>query len=65
MHEWANPVATKQPTCGEEGEMTFYCSCGETTKAIVRPNGDHKWNSQNVCTVCGDIKTSASPSDIG
>ncbi|MBR5902980.1 MAG: hypothetical protein IKZ15_02000, partial [Clostridia bacterium] len=64
-HEWTNPTTTKQPTCGEEGEMTFYCSCGETTKAIVRPNGDHKWNSQNVCTVCGDIKTSASPSDIG
>ena len=64
-HEWANPVTTKDPTCSEEGEVTFYCSCGETTKAIVRPSGDHKWNSQNVCTVCGDIKPSASPPDIG
>ena len=63
-HEWANPTATKQPTCGEEGEMTFYCSCGETAKGTVRPTGNHTWNSQNVCTVCGEIKTSASPSDI-
>jgi hypothetical protein len=64
-HSWGDPVTTKAPTCSEEGIVTFTCSCGEKLNGTVRPTGNHKWNNQGICTVCGDIKTSASPSDIG
>jgi len=71
-HEWANPVETKAPTCGTEGEVTFYCSCGETLKSSIKATDDHKWetiiaggNVVTKCTVCNqEIDPFATPSDI-
>ena len=63
-HEYTQKV-TKEPTCTEEGVMTFTCSCGKTyTESIPKkehsyeakvtePDCTHMGYTTHTCTVCG------------
>ena len=63
-HEYTQKV-TKEPTCTEEGVMTFTCSCGKTyTESIpkkehtyqdevTKPDCTHMGYTTHTCTVCG------------
>ena len=62
-HDWDKGAVTKQPTCTEEGVMTYKCTvCGyEKTEAIEKIAHDYAevWskdqtNHWHECTVCGD-----------
>ena len=62
-HEWDKGAVTKQPTCTEEGVMTYKCTvCGyEKTEAIEKIAHDYAevWSKDETshwheCTVCGD-----------
>ena len=64
-HKWGDPQITKAATCGEDGEVLFKCSCGLTVTGPVSATGKHTFNIQGICTVCGDIMGTVSPSDIG
>ena len=63
VHGWDKGAVTKQPTCTEEGVMTYKCTvCGyEKTEAIEKIAHDYAevWsknetNHWHECTVCGD-----------
>ncbi len=70
-HEWGNPVETKAPTCGDEGEVTFSCACGEKITSSIKPTDKHNWettiaggNVVTKCTICKqEIDPFATPSD--
>lgn len=69
-HSFGDWVATKEPTCGEDGEKARSCSCGkEETQAIPKTN-KHDYGeptviqkltcsqseiSEKVCKVCGNV----------
>ena len=60
---------TKEPTCAEEGEMTYTCTlCGKYYKETIAATGEHSYSSEvtknatckeegivtYICGVCGD-----------
>lgn len=70
-HSWDDGVITKAPTCTEDGEMTYTCSCGETKTETIPATG-HDWGDwertkeptcteqgedTKTCTVCGATET--------
>ena len=58
VHDYVG-VETKAPTCGEDGVMTYSCTCGEGTYTEVIPaTGAHTYdNAFDVdCNVCGAIR---------
>lgn len=42
VHNYENPVTTKEPTCDKAGEITYTCECGDTKTESVKKTG-HKW----------------------
>ena len=60
-HDWGTGVVTKEPTCEEDGVMTYTCTkCSETkTETILATGhswGDWKYDDTNhwlICNVCG------------
>ena len=39
-HSWGRGTVTEEPTCTEDGEMTYTCAfCGETKTEIIAANG--------------------------
>ena len=62
-HEWNEGVVTKQPTCTEEGVMTYTCECGATRTEAIAASGhtpETAWTTDetahwHVCSVCGAI----------
>lgn len=55
-HRWGEGVVTKQPSCAEEGEMTFTCAdCGATKAEPIEKTGDHTYDHRcdPICNVCG------------
>ena len=77
-HTWDEGAVTKEPTCAEEGEMTFTClddGCGQTKTKVLPKTTDHSWSDDAQdngngthtasCTVCGESKTSAHVWDDG
>ena len=73
IHLYDDGTVTKQPTCGEQGTMTYTCVvCGATYNDIIPATGNHSWNAGKVttkptctepgvktftCTVCSQQKT--------
>ena len=59
-HDLDSPTSTVSstttiaPTCGDPGTLSIICStCGATWKETIEPTGDHQWNGNNGCDVCG------------
>ena len=73
IHLYDDGTVTKQPTCGEQGTMTYTCVvCKDTYSDIIPATGNHSWNAGKVttkptctepgvktftCTVCSQQKT--------
>lgn len=76
-HSWDSGRITKEPTCGEEGEMTYQCTvCYCTKTEPVEKTTDHQWDDgfmtqgatciteglmTYTCYVCGSTRTEAIP----
>lgn len=69
-------AVTKEPTCGEQGERTYTCACGDTYTESIPATGKHTWDAGKVtkeptdtakgeriytCTVCGATRTEEIP----
>ena len=46
---------TKAPTCGEDGVMTYTCSCGDSYTETLPATGEHVYfdDCSAICEVCG------------
>lgn len=65
-HTYGEGTVTKEPTCTEEGEMTYTCSCGEShtepipklshdyAPTVTDPTCTEMGYTTHTCTVCGD-----------
>ena len=54
-HVWVGWVTSKEATCGADGLKVRRCSaCGESENETIPATGKHNYNSNNVCTVCGE-----------
>ncbi len=42
-HSWGEGKVTTEPTCTEEGVMTYTCECGETKTEVIPATG-HSWS---------------------
>ncbi len=49
-HSYAESI-TKEPTCTEDGEKTFTCTCGSSYTETIPATGHHYEN--DICTGCG------------
>lgn len=60
IHNYEEKI-TKQPTCTENGEKIYTCSCGDSyTEAL--PFADHKdSDGDGICDVCGHKMVSVNP----
>lgn len=59
-----NGIISTQPTCTDDGEMTYVCSvCGETRTEPVEKTGHTDADRDNECDVCG-ARISNNPADI-
>ncbi|MBQ2819525.1 MAG: hypothetical protein IKB44_02850 [Clostridia bacterium] len=64
-HNWDNGKQTKAPTCKEEGERVYTCSCGEVKTESIAKLSEHSWDDGKTeentttytCTICNEIKT--------
>ena len=75
-HTWDDGSVTTEPTCTEEGELTYTCTlCGETRTEEI-PVTDHSWDDGTqttpatctedgeltyTCTLCGETRTEEIP----
>jgi len=58
-HTWDNGVLTKDPTCGETGEMTYTCTvCNDTKTESVDATGEHTYDDSKdaTCNTCGHTR---------
>ncbi|MBQ2819626.1 MAG: C40 family peptidase [Clostridia bacterium] len=69
-HTWVKGKAT-EPSCKEEGEQTYECSCGETKTEPIAKLSSHIWDDGKItkeatcadgeklftCKSCGETKT--------
>ncbi len=66
-HEFLNYVYNNDATCGKQGTETAtceYCDKTDTRPSETHPaTGEHKYNSNNVCTVCGHRKSTSGGDD--
>ena len=67
-HTWDEGVVTTQPTCTEDGVMTYTCTvCSQTKTAAIPATGHNyseNWSADETyhwheCTACGDVKDKA------
>lgn len=58
-HSWNSGTVTKQPTCKEEGEMTYTCRVCLGTKKESVPTIPHLYDNDcdTTCNSCGDSRT--------
>jgi lysophospholipase L1-like esterase len=55
-HAWDDGVLVKEPSCAEEGEMTFTCAdCGAAKTHSVQKTEDHTYDHHcdPTCNICG------------
>ena len=53
-HEWSGWTVSTEATCGEDGEQWRDCTiCGEKQTEKIPATGNHQYNDENICTVCG------------
>ncbi len=53
-HEYTEVIA--EATCENGGYTTYICDCGEFYTADKTSATGHSYNSDNICTVCGESK---------
>ena len=54
VHEFGEWVVITEPICGQNGEKERTCACGEAERESIAPaNAEHAYDTNNVCTVCG------------
>ena len=50
-------VSRVEPTCAKDGTITYRCSCGKEYVGAGDPaTGEHTYDSENKCSVCGEFK---------
>lgn len=53
-HTWDEWDIKKAETCGVTGLRSHTCTvCGESEEEIIPPNGNHSYDDEGICGVCG------------
>jgi cytoskeletal protein RodZ len=59
-HSYTSSVTT-QPTCGQNGVLTYKCSCGDTYTESVAATGNHNYVqascTSDTCSTCGATRS--------
>ncbi|MBR7071008.1 MAG: hypothetical protein IKI29_02470 [Clostridia bacterium] len=63
-HDYMFSDITKEATCGEEGVITYSCSCGDSYTERIPKSTSHDWESATCtspkrCKVCGKTEGEA------
>ena len=56
IHEFGDPVITKEASCVAEGEQKLNCiGCAATKIESLPKTNKHKYNDSGYCTLCGSV----------
>lgn len=64
-HIYSGWDIVKENTCGEDGLQKRHCTvCGEEESEVVPATGNHKFDANNICEICGFDGNAPTPETV-